>query len=590
MKIVKPSALLYGPVPTAPAEALKFIEQCGRLCYKSEDKITDTSAAPFVKRLVKAGHLAMVEHSNFVVRAANPGMFAPSVGKYLNVFKDQHYIYVGGNLTAWLNYANEARIFSKPFLQEYKELFSLPDCTTYSYSAWQVCPHAEIPTELHRYSAKFICDRGVTHELVRHRPCSFCLSGDTVLRGFSKSTANGSKAWTIKQLYDWQADAKRSSRVDLIRLRSMNSDGVLTPGKIKQILFSGIKEVYKLTTLGNKTLVASKDHRIHTPEGWKTLGELKIGSRITANGVLATLNKEWLHQKYIVENNTRAAVANMAGCCEATLYKAFKKFGIVKPWADRPNRRPGHGNPGMHSEAEKKNISERMTKENNPRWKGEQASPQSGRSRLNRWTELPDKCWGCMVSKNVERHHLDSNPLNNTPENILPLCRKCHKSFHAGQGVMSVYSDQVVSIEPIGQCPTYDIEMAGPHHNFVAGGIVVHNSQESTRYVNYGGKDMEFIEPWWCKDAKEHHKQVFRAQCLQAELSYGYFLAEGHKPQQARAVLPNALKTEIIVTADAAEWRHIFKLRTALDAHPDMRRVMIPLREEFKQKYPEAFE
>ena len=68
MKIIKPSVEFYGVVPTDYENALKFIEKAGRTCYKSEDKITEDSAEKFVKKLIKAGHLAMVEHSNFVIR------------------------------------------------------------------------------------------------------------------------------------------------------------------------------------------------------------------------------------------------------------------------------------------------------------------------------------------------------------------------------------------------------------------------------------------------------------------------------------------------------------------------------------------
>ena len=72
----------------------------------------------------------------------------------------------------------------------------------------------------------------------------------------------------------------------------------------------------------------------------------------------------------------------------------------------------------------------------------------------------------------------------------------------------------------------------------------------------------------------KHVKFYFTHACGDGEDSYNWMLDQGLKPQQARAVLPNALKTEIVVTADATEWAHIRKLRTAKSAHPDMQRVM----------------
>jgi thymidylate synthase (FAD) len=276
MKIIQPSIEYMGPVPTDYAGALRHIERCGRLCYKSEDKITDTSAEPFVHRLIKAGHLAMVEHSSFVARTKVMSLSGArlTAAKYLHATVRPEYTYIGGNLTAW--YQRCLKVGCKgpfiPFAEVYGSLFGVSSKMSINHYGWEVCPHDEIPKELHRYSVRFVCDRGVSHELVRHRPCSF--------------------------------------------------------------------------------------------------------------------------------------------------------------------------------------------------------------------------------------------------------------------------------------------------------------AQESTRYVNYGGKEMEFIEPDGFSNWHPKDKLRLRHHCENSELCYNQMLESGCKPQQARAVLPNALKTEIIVTADAAEWRHIRKLRTAKDCHPDMQRVM----------------
>lgn len=179
MKIIKPSVEFFGAVPTDYAGTLAFIEKAGRTCYKSEDKITADSAEGFVKRLISAGHLAMVEHSNFVIRRNgvhykyDDGIEA-AVGKYLTFKRINDVCYIGGNLTAWLQNTvkNGLPSYADSFINVYYDLFNLP-VELMSTEHWQVCPNNEIPKALHRYSAKFICDRGVSHELVRHRPCSF---------------------------------------------------------------------------------------------------------------------------------------------------------------------------------------------------------------------------------------------------------------------------------------------------------------------------------------------------------------------------------------------------------------------------------
>jgi thymidylate synthase (FAD) len=180
MKIIKPSVEFFGAVPTDYDNALKFIELAGRTCYRSEGKIKEGSAEKFVKSLLRPNppHLAMVEHSNFVVRldsARSLSELLIQTGKFLNVVVANECTYVGGSITAWAQqcalYETPEFMFD-PFIYRYGKLFGLNDPAPWE-SSWEQCPHAEIPAELHRYSAKFICDRGVSHEIVRHRPCSF---------------------------------------------------------------------------------------------------------------------------------------------------------------------------------------------------------------------------------------------------------------------------------------------------------------------------------------------------------------------------------------------------------------------------------
>jgi thymidylate synthase (FAD) len=117
-------------------------------------------------------------------------------------------------------------------------------------------------------------------------------------------------------------------------------------------------------------------------------------------------------------------------------------------------------------------------------------------------------------------------------------------------------------------------------------------SQESTRYCAYNkdkfGNEITVIEPcFWEKGGKKW--QQWLDSCHQAELYYFNLLAEGATAQEARSVLPNSLKTEVIMTANPREWRHVFKVRCHRDAHPQMREVMIPLQEDFVARWPALF-
>jgi len=109
-------------------------------------------------------------------------------------------------------------------------------------------------------------------------------------------------------------------------------------------------------------------------------------------------------------------------------------------------------------------------------------------------------------------------------------------------------------------------------------------SQESTRYCNYKSRGIKVIQPQFTGPNAAECRGVWKDAMEDAERAYLRLIDLGEKPQIARSVLPNSLKTEIIVTANLREWRHIFKLRTSAKAHPQMREVMIPLLKEFQDK------
>lgn len=118
-------------------------------------------------------------------------------------------------------------------------------------------------------------------------------------------------------------------------------------------------------------------------------------------------------------------------------------------------------------------------------------------------------------------------------------------------------------------------------------------SQESTRYCNYNkdkfGSEITVIKPFEInEDTKEY--DLWKEAMQNAEKSYMAMIENGSKPENARGVLPIDIKTEIVITTNLREWKHIFKLRTSKAAHPSMRELMIPLLKEFKEKIPVIFD
>jgi len=131
----------------------------------------------------------------------------------------------------------------------------------------------------------------------------------------------------------------------------------------------------------------------------------------------------------------------------------------------------------------------------------------------------------------------------------------------------------------------------GVSHEIVRHRIAAY-SQESTRYCNYSqdkfGNEITVIEPFFFDQSPQAYKIWYDAMRA-AETRYFMLLDAGASPQEARSVLPNSLKTEIVVTYNLREWRHFFSLRAARDAHLQMQQIAIPLLRHFQKEIPFVF-
>ena len=140
----------------------------------------------------------------------------------------------------------------------------------------------------------------------------------------------------------------------------------------------------------------------------------------------------------------------------------------------------------------------------------------------------------------------------------------------------------------------------GVSHEFVRHRVFSF-AQESTRYCNYTkdkfNNELTFIIPCWIKDLKEdnyyayceyHHsknddsKRWFDS-CMSEEFIYTNLIDEGWKPQEARTILPNSLKTELIITGFNGDWQDFFKLRCAPNAHPQAKELADMLKNKFNK-------
>lgn len=149
MRLIKPSFEIWEQ-PAGLEGVYKQIEKVGRVCYKSEDKITEDSAKPFVERMVKLGHGAMLEHGTVYLHIK--GIDRTDITKYLY---NKYSKVVEGSLDHFYVTTNYRVLIENGWLDDLQ----------------YICE----PTEFHekRITVHFVCDRGVSHEFVRHRVMSF---------------------------------------------------------------------------------------------------------------------------------------------------------------------------------------------------------------------------------------------------------------------------------------------------------------------------------------------------------------------------------------------------------------------------------
>ncbi len=118
-------------------------------------------------------------------------------------------------------------------------------------------------------------------------------------------------------------------------------------------------------------------------------------------------------------------------------------------------------------------------------------------------------------------------------------------------------------------------------------------SQESTRWCDYSSDkfdgELSFIKPCFWEENSQYY-DTWKSTMMWIEKIYKGYRKFGVKPEEARSILPNSLKTELVMTANLREWRHFLKLRTAKDAHPQMREVANMLLVKFKEALPVVFE
>lgn len=272
---------------------------------------------------------------------------------------------------------------------------------------------------------------------------SKCLDGDTTV---SVSRGNGKgKIKTLRQLYNRKDHYRYDSNLDT--LLTCDLGGYCGLNKMEQIIFSGIKEVWAVST-GFRYIKATLDHKFLTRTGWKRLSELTITEEV------AVWDRENLKKKHYPRR--------------AVIYSV-----------------PYHPNANVHIVGDYGNYG-RITQS-----RAVLEAHNNGLELLEFIEIIRGKPIKAATLKYISRdwdiHHKDGNRLNDTIENLVALPEQEHVKEHEfirQKTSKAISYEPITSIDKIGKTDTYDIVMADPHNNFIANGFVVHNSGKTGSLVS----------------------------------------------------------------------------------------------------------
>lgn len=466
-----------------------------------------------------------------------------------------------------------------------------------------------------------------------------CLSGDSVVTFVDCEGSSSPKLKkTMSELYDLWVNGESAirerkirgrngeapgryrrnckKRIRKMRVRSLDeSSNTFTENHIEDIVFNGLNPVYKVTLADGKALKCTQNHKILTPYGWRILGQLSVGLEVIVNGQpLANAkktyqNKEWLSIQFS-QGLTPRQVAAIAGCSTEA----------IKKWAYHHNltwQKQGPWNKGLsyalnisdterqrrrdHAiETTKRRIESGLIPSgpDHPSWKD---LPTEKRVynwlKTNRRQILEEKgavCVECGAAQKLHIHHIES--VADRPDiafeksNLEVLCASCHTRHHkiGKENPLCGHPVKIISIEYVGVEPTYDLVMQAPHHNFVADGIVVHNSGRYTGkrilgvidpkasihdyeakaeevfylrpvgfYTDRQGKRYEYTEP---------QRRADLNRCVDACIHYRDKIQQGFSEEHARSMIPFDVRQHFVVSCNVRSLMHLLDLRAKSDA------------------------
>jgi thymidylate synthase (FAD) len=457
------------------------------------------------------------------------------------------------------------------------------------------------------------------------------------------------------------------TRLQKMRLRVLNEEtGIFEIGHIRDVFDQGIQPVYRLTLEDGRTIDCTENHRLFTAQGWQTMADALalmvdadrqvISHRqdcyLMTNGVVVGeglyRDKMWLQQQ-LQAGLTARQIAQEAGCSVEAVKKWVYAHGLAlnkcKPGTPNPWNRGLKGAYHFELSAEQRQHWRERSKKATRRgadsnfWKG---GVTEERTAIGAWTrtiapQIHERfnytCQHCGIQGGrLHAHHL--LPVYAHPEkaydvdNLVTVCEACHREIH-NQGIelefaqnflplqtlpqkprpvgrkLRAHPMKVVQVKYLGLQRTYDLEVDGRWHNFVANGVVVHNSFRYTgkRIIDVveGTRDIEevfYLRPlgsYTDRQGKKYdYTEELRQQdvdwCLTACKRYQERIEQGFAEEHARGLIPFDVRQHWVMSANVRSFMHLLDLRWKADAQLEAQHLCELLWEPFKLWVPDIAE
>ncbi len=486
------------------------------------------------------------------------------------------------------------------------------------------------PLEMVNVCLEIQTTRDIAHQIVRHRSFAFqefCVAGNTEIYFDLPSAVkiNKKKLYKkqIKDLYNsWMSSSHKKQQIQKMMVRVYNADtGLIDHANIKEIFFTGIKPVFKITLENGKTITCTKDHKFLSENGFdslenliglKILGNTAVMSKqasIATNGIAIYRDKEWLSlaKERSIKNKTGVqGIAEEAEVSYHTIRKWLKIHNLsftkkeVAQYTDAWNKGVfGYKLPPKSEETREKHRKSAKRGAESNLWRGGvsrsfrlQVTDYIAKYRDKFLKEANYQCSKCNSNNKLELHHIipiykDKSKAFDL-DNIEVVCSTCHDKIHGmdkhitkgiGNKLTKKFST-IKLVEYVGEQDTYDLEIDHESHNYVANGIITHNSQ---RYADpkVMGDMFEFRETR-LQDSKNRQKSIEvdlsdeklkdidqawqeyqRSVAYVTGEYYKWAVSNGIAKEQARAILPEGLtKTVLYMNGSLRSWVHYIELRS----------------------------